>query len=191
MKTLPTILVAGAMTACAAVWSMVPSAGLMPTAAAATQPRDLPAGMTKADRDILGVVMAMGPEIVPASAPFYIVDGDTFDVLVRPKKRWELPLRIRVKNINTPETRGYKCTREKDLARQAKEFATAELMKPGAEIVLTDLDGFDDNGRYLAQVQVNGSDLGERMIKEGLARRWTDQYEGQTKDFWCTAGKGR
>ena len=179
MKTLHAILLAGAVALSAA------------TAPAATRPRELPAGMTKADRDILGVVMAMGPEVVPASAPFYIVDGDTFDVLIRPKKRWELPLRIRVKNVNTPETRNYKCARERNLARQAKEFVTAELMKPGAEIVLTDLDGFDDNGRYLAQVQVNGADLGEMLIKEGLARRWTEVYEGQTKDFWCTTGKGK
>lgn len=177
MNTLHAILLAGVVVLSAT------------TATAATQPRNLPAGMTKADRDILGVVMAIGPEVVQASAPFYFVDADTFDVEVTPKKRWQFPLRVRVKNINAPESRNYKCEREKELARQAKAFVVKTLSTPGASIQLTDMDGFDDYGRYLAQIRVNGADLGEMLIKEGLARRWTDEYEGQGKDYWCSMEK--
>ena len=56
---------------------------------------------------------------------------------------------------------------------------------PSAKIALSVLGGFDDYSRYLAAVTVNEQDLGEMLVDAGLARPWTDNYEGQTKDFWC------
>lgn len=170
----------------AVCWTAIGSPSLAEAASKAAMPmQELPNPQTAKDRDLIGVIMAYAPDTVPVSAPYYYVDGDTFDLVARPKKRWEIPIRVRVKNVNTPETRGYKCGREKELAKQAKEFVQATLSKQGALIQITDLEGFDDYGRYLAKVEVDGKDLGKLLVDAGLGRLWTEHYEGQTKDYWC------
>lgn len=191
MKTLPTILVAGAMTLCAAVWSFVPLDGLVPTAAAAprkpAEPLQLPAGMTEDDRDIITYAMRIWPATVPGSAPSNYLDADTFDIMVGPPGWTKLKVRFRVRNINAPEARSFKCTAEKVLAAKATDFVRNTLSAPGAVIQVTNKGGFDKDGRYLARIQVNGEDLGEMLMAQNppLARVWTENYQGQTKDHWC------
>lgn len=196
MKTLPTILVAGAMTACAVVWSMIPLDSPVQTAAAAVrkkpEPLQLPAGMSKNDRKGIEYFMAIWPAVLPARLPEKqnFLDADTFDLMVKePGRSWtELYVRFRVKNINAPEMRSPKCDEERRRAVMAKEFVLKTLNAPGAVITITDKDDFDPNGRYLARVLVNGKDLGMMMMDQDppLARPWTSQYEGQTKQWWCT-----
>lgn len=196
MKTLPTILVAGAMTACAAVWSLIPLDGFVPTAAAAVrkkpEPLQLPAGMSKNDRKGIEYFMAIWPAVLPASLPAEpnFLDADTFDLMVRePGRSWTtLYVRFRVRNINAPEVRSPKCAAERQRAAMATDFVIKKLTAPGAVIEITDKDEFDPNGRFLARVLVNGKDLGEMLMNHNppLAREWTENYQGQTKSFWCS-----
>lgn len=196
MKPLP-LLIVGAMTACAAAWSAIPLDGPIPTATAAErkrpEPLQLPAGMSKADQDIITYAMRIWPQVVPASLPEKqkFLDGDTFDLMVKePGRTWtNLYLRVRVRNINAPEVSSRICTAERQRAAMATDFVIKTLTAPGAVIELTDKDGFDPNGRYLARVLVNGKDLGEMLMAHNppLAREWTDEYEGQVKTYWCTS----
>lgn len=161
--------------------------------ASAAQPREAsPAEAAQKTRlrDLAGVIMAMTGERVPASAPTYYVDADTFDVKARPFPGWEIPLRIRLRNVNAPEMGSRRCAKEKQLAAEAKARVKAIMDEPGAKIELTSLGYFDQYNRYLATVAVNGEDLGETLVDAGLARVWTDKYEGQGKDYWCPPPAG-
>lgn len=196
MKTLP-LLIVGAMTACAAAWSMIPLDGPIQTATAAVrkkpEPLQLPAGMSKNDRKGIEHFMDIWPATVSALVPppkeQNFLDGDTFDLMVKEHGRsWTvLKVRFRVRNINAPEARTPKCAAERQRAAMATEFVVKTLTAPGAVIEITDKDEFDKDGRYLARVLVNGKDLGEMMMNHNppLAREWTENYQGQTKDHWC------
>ncbi len=193
MKT--TALTLGAMIAAAATFHGISYTATPAYAAgkaeAKTEPKGLPAAPTTVNiRDLVGVVMAYTGERVPAEAPFYYVDADTFDLQTKPFKNWSVPLRIRLMNVNTPEVRTPKCPYEKQLANKATDFVKSALSKPGAVIELSTLGGFDDYNRYLATVTVDGKDLGEMLVDAGLARVWTDKYEGQTKMYWCEKQSG-
>lgn len=187
MKT--AALTVAAMLAAAAVFSGI-SAPLPPAYAASkaeakSELKELPTPQTAKLRDLVGVVFAYTGERVPAAEPYYYVDADTFDLQTKPFPNWSVPLRIRLMNVNTPEVRASKCPREKELANKATAFVKSALSKPGAKIELSSLGGFDDYNRYLATVTVDGEDLGEMLVDAGLARVWTDKYEGQTKMYWC------
>ena len=99
-----------------------------------------------------------------------IVDGDTF---------WLNGEKIRAVGYDTPEPTTNICggERERQLAKQASE-RLRELFN-SAEISLT-REGVDRHGRTLAVVRADGSDVGEILIREGLARSWPDGCE-----FWC------
>jgi micrococcal nuclease len=159
-------------------------------AAVAAQPKEAsPAEAAQKTRlrDLAGVVLAYTGERVAASAPTYYVDADTFDLPLHPFKGWTVPVRIRLMNVNAPETRSPKCAREKQLAAEAKMRVKAIMDKPGAKIELSTLGGYDEYDRYLATVTIDGNDLGETLVDAGLARVWTEKHQGQTKDYWCAA----
>jgi endonuclease YncB( thermonuclease family) len=86
--------------------------------------------------------------------------------------------RVRIANIDAPELPGSpKCEdRRRSYAwcdYQAGEAARAALSSAMARgrVMITRL-GTDPYGRTLALVSVNGVDLGEYLIAQGLARRW-------------------
>lgn len=99
-----------------------------------------------------------------------VVDGDTF---------WMDGVKIRIADIDAPETHPPRCASEKELG-----FAAAgrlrELLNSGP-VTLTNIDRDEDRyGRKLRNVQVNGSDVGAVLVGEGLAR-W---YAGGRRP-WC------
>ncbi len=99
-----------------------------------------------------------------------IVDGDTF---------WFEGEKIRVQGYDTPEPQTGLCggRAERELAHQAsKKFM--EIMNSGSVSIFR--TGTDRYGRTLANVTVNGVDVGDALIAEGLARRYPDGCE-----FWC------
>lgn len=103
-----------------------------------------------------------------------VLDGDTVTINGD---------RIRIANIDAPELHQAKCDAEHRLAEVAKA-RMAELLASGkVEVHPGDpLDGRlkDRHGRTLATISVDGRDVGEIMIAEGLARPW----EGKRKP-WC------
>ncbi|PTV70198.1 thermonuclease family protein [Agrobacterium pusense] len=100
-----------------------------------------------------------------------VIDGDT--IVVQGEK-------IRILGINAPELKG-KCREENVRALRAR----SRLMKL-LEAARIDIDrnGFDRYRRTLATVSVAGTDVGHVLMREGLARKWVQHYDGQ-QEPWC------
>lgn len=102
------------------------------------------------------------------------IDGDTIVVA---------GAHIRIANIDTPEIRHAQCDAELRLGLVAKR-RMEELLGEGEVVVHPGdpLDGRlkDRYGRTLATVSVDGRDVGEIMIAEGIARPWTGKRQP-----WC------
>ncbi len=90
----------------------------------------------------------------------------------------------RLKGINAPEISG-KCEKNKDyeiaLAFKAKDYLTMLLLSGEVHIYP---DGHDRYRRVLADVVVNGENVGERLMQQGLARKWTQKWNKQPEP-WC------
>lgn len=107
-----------------------------------------------------------------ASAAVRTIDGDTIEIDGET---------IRILNIDTPEIRHAQCDAERRLGEVAKN-RVRQLLASGA-IGIRRGDGgrmTDKYGRTLAVVDVNGVDIGEQLIAEGLARPWTGK-----RRTWC------
>ena len=109
-----------------------------------------------------------------------VVDGDTFEIK-KPKPPLDLlQTKHRIAGIDTPESfkQVAKCQKEIELGLKAKEF-TANFVKGGVNIVYLELDKY---GRYLVNVDKNGLNLADELVKNGLAV----YYDGGTKEKdWC------
>lgn len=108
-----------------------------------------------------------------------VYDGDTFRVNINAWPGiigYRVP--VRIDGIDTPELRG-KCQAEKDLARKAKQF-TVSMLRSAKKIELRNMK----RGKYfriVANVSIDGMDLGEKLIREGLAIK----YDGRGQTIWC------
>lgn len=102
-----------------------------------------------------------------------VVDGDTF---------WFGGEKIRIADIDTPETHPSRCDREGELGARATDRLHA-LLNEGPFVLAPSPDGrtHDRYGRRLAIVTRNGNSVGALMVSEGLARR----YSGGPRDGWC------
>jgi len=99
-----------------------------------------------------------------------VVDGDTF--------RMDGD-RIRIADIDTPETHPARCPQEARLGAAATQRLHA-LLNSGA-ITLHPMDRDTDRyGRKLRRVEVNGRGVGDTLIAEGLARPYRGRRMG-----WC------
>ena len=108
-----------------------------------------------------------------------IYDGDTFRANIKgfPAVIGE-HMSIRINGIDTPELRG-KCDKEKQLARLAKQFTVGRL-RAANSVVLKNIK----RGKYfrlIADVYLDGVNLGDQLIKQGHAVK----YKGNTKQTWC------
>ena len=101
-----------------------------------------------------------------------IVDGDTI---------WLDGVKIRIADIDTPETSRPGCAREAQLGEQATVRLTELLNAAPFETVrplgTPDRDRYD---RLLREVRRDGKSLGDRLVAEGLAERW-----GGPRIDWC------
>jgi micrococcal nuclease len=84
--------------------------------------------------------------------------------------------RVRLANIDAPEIEG-RCKVETDLALQS-QFSLADLLS-GSTVTLVRL-GSDRHDRTLAALSVDGVDIGEILVSEGLARVWHGRRQP-----WC------
>lgn len=85
---------------------------------------------------------------------------------------------VRIYGIDTPEIRGQKNPQLKALAQKAKAFAVKRL-KEGKSIILKSIR----RGKYfriVAEVWIDGINLGKELIKAGLAK----PYFGRKKRLW-------
>ena len=108
-----------------------------------------------------------------------IYDGDSFSATI---DSWpeiagkNIP--IRIYGIDTPEMRG-ECKREIELARMAKK-ATVALIRSAKVIELKQMRR-DKYFRIDADVYADGKNVGDKLIKDGLAK----PYYGGKKNTWC------
>ena len=99
-----------------------------------------------------------------------IVDGDTF---------WYAGTKIRMADINTPETARPSCAQEAELGARAKQ-RLGQLLNAGPFTLEVRGREIDRYGRALRVVTRAGQSLGARLEAEGLAERW----KGKRGD-WC------
>ena len=99
-----------------------------------------------------------------------VVDGDTI---------WLQGEKIRIADIDAPETHDYRCASEKELGDRATR-RLHELLQSGP-ITLRGINRDEDSyGRKLRIVLVNGTSVGDSLVNEGLVR-----WYGNGRRPWC------
>jgi endonuclease YncB( thermonuclease family) len=112
-----------------------------------------------------------------------VVDGDTIDAVVQPSREWR---RFRLIGFDTPETYYAGCDAERELGYRAAP-RLAEMVR--GEVQLNIQEGARDRySRGLATLRVRGEDVGELLIREGLAVPYTGR--GKRID-WCAKLAGK
>jgi len=116
---------------------------------------------------------------VPATVD-YIFDGDTFAAYVNLDDDIRISVRVRLRNVDTPELHG-QCEDEIVRALRAKN-RLAELIPVGSRVELENIK--DD--KYLGRIDANvktiaGVDVGDMLIHENLGRA----YSGGRRESWC------
>ncbi|MBR1380416.1 MAG: nuclease [Alphaproteobacteria bacterium] len=110
----------------------------------------------------------------------YIIDGDTFSATVKLDDDIRISVRVRIRNVDTPEIHG-QCAHEIEMANAARQ-RLGELIPVGTDIELTNIT--DD--KYLGRIDANvldatGNDVGKILINEKLGRA----YNGGHRAGWC------
>tara|TARA_R110002049_G_scaffold309107_1_gene517125 strand:+ start:136883 stop:137350 length:468 start_codon:yes stop_codon:yes gene_type:complete len=110
----------------------------------------------------------------------YAYDGDTIYVAIPGLPGEIANMSVRVRGVDTPEIRG-KCESEKNLAKQARDYARNRL-KSAKSVEFCEPEWGRYGGRVVASVRIDGSPLDVELISNGLARA----YDGKTKrQPWC------
>lgn len=101
-----------------------------------------------------------------------VVDGDTL---------WLMGENIRLKDFDTPEPQTQVCggRAEIELAHRASARLLELLNSQPWTIERFGTDGTSSR-RRLATIRIDGVDVGDILIAEGLARKWPDGPE-----WWC------
>ena len=99
-----------------------------------------------------------------------VVDGDTFYMGGE---------KIRIADIDAPETHDYGCASEAERGQRATRRLQDLLNSGGVQMASIDRDT-DVYGRKLRIVEVNGAGVGETLVDEGLAR-----WYGGGRRSWC------
>jgi len=107
-----------------------------------------------------------------------VIDGDTVQI---DETFHNLPIAIRILGIDTPEKeKRAACPKEAKLGEEATEF-TKNKVKEAKQIECKFHKWDKYGGRVLGNVIIDGKDLGQELIKAGLAR----EYFGDKKKSWC------
>ena len=105
-----------------------------------------------------------------------VVDGDTF---------WLNGEKVRIADINAPETHEARCAEEQALGDKATR-RLINLLNAGPFELVTEGRATDRYGRALRVIRRGGQSLGGELVREGLAEPW----RGRRSD-WCVLLAGR
>jgi micrococcal nuclease len=105
------------------------------------------------------------------------IDADTIDCR---EPGSEIVERIRLVNVDAPESFGPRCAYERDLAARAMAFTRDWLARGPVHVERTGIDRSYPRVRTLAYVSRDGRDLGAELVAAGLARAW----DGKRRS-WC------
>ena len=100
-----------------------------------------------------------------------VVDGDTVNLAGQS---------IRLVGFDTPETYRAECASERRLGDAATD-RLRDLLARASSAQLAYLPRRDQYGRDLARLMLDGRDVADIMVGEGLARR----YSGGQRQSWC------
>lgn len=100
-----------------------------------------------------------------------VVDGDTI---------WLDGVKIRVADIDAPETHPPRCRREADLGEKSTNRLLVLVNQGAFETVSSGDRDEDVYGRKLRRLIRNGQSLGDVLVSEGLARTWDG-----ARHPWC------
>lgn len=110
-----------------------------------------------------------------------VVDGDTVDVAIKLSKFGVNKHRVRLVGIDAPETRT-KNLEEKKAGKRSKKELTSMV---GGKLVKLVAGDFDNFGRILGHIIVDGDDVGDKLVSGGFAKdspdghrvKWTKEDE--------------
>lgn len=139
-------------------------------------------GLIAACVAVFGVTVTVGmawPIALPSDAPtssvriVRVIDGDTVELAGGEH--------VRILNIDTAEMPPQsRCVAEEQLARAAKA-RLRQLVQASEEVVLSSSGrDRDQYGRQLRLVRLDGIDVGEQLVREGLAKPWRGR-----RAQWC------
>ena len=99
-----------------------------------------------------------------------VVDGDTF---------WLNGEKVRIADINAPETHSAGCPAEQQLGDRAT-WRLIALLNAGPFTLEIEGRATDRYGRALRVVKRGGRSLGDELVREGLAEPWRGR-----RSNWC------
>ncbi|MGG6895457.1 MULTISPECIES: hypothetical protein [Rhizobium] len=137
-------------------------------------PVALPITKPSIDRPIPGLRAQAGGRFVLCSAGSgtnCVVDGNTF---------WQDGIRIQLADIDVPGMEAARCPGERQKAMAAKLRLQA-ILNDGTFVLSGSNRRDDQNGGKLRIAMRAGRSIGDQMVSEGLARRWTGQASS-----WCS-----
>ena len=110
----------------------------------------------------------------------HILDGDTFSAAVSLDADTTVSVRVRLRNVDTPEMNG-DCEYERSRAIAARD-RLSEIIPVGSMVELSNVKDDKYLGRIDANVKnANGADVGEILIREKFGRK----YNGGRRKPWC------
>jgi endonuclease YncB( thermonuclease family) len=111
-----------------------------------------------------------------AEGPVIIVDGDTLKIN---------GITIRLLDIDTPET--YKPNCENELVHGLEAKARLRQLIDSAQEIEYTWNGIDRYGRTLAWVYADGVDVGDKLLDEGLALKYSGGWDAKVDRIhhWC------
>lgn len=119
----------------------------------------------------------------PISGPIRVIDGDTVEL--------SSGERVRIYNIDAPETHEPRCDAERRIGEAATTLLRSWLLAPDVTISRCEPSTgrcLDKYGRTLATLATKyEGDLGEAMIAMGLALPWQpgrDAHDARAR-YWC------
>ena len=100
-----------------------------------------------------------------------VVDGDTF---------WLQGEKVRIADINAPETHGAQCPIEQQLGDRATSRLITLLNMGPFDLATSGSRDRDRYGRLLRVITRRGRSLGQELVAEGLAETWKGR-----RSSWC------
>jgi len=108
-----------------------------------------------------------------------VIDGDTVEVDVDLWPGLVQRIHVRLDGVNTPEKHGASAC-EKAAGLRATEF-TQKLLGKARRLILTGVRPDKYGGRVLGRILADDKDLGEALLRAGLAK----PYHGEKRGAWC------
>ncbi len=98
-----------------------------------------------------------------------VIDGDTVELDIDLGMNVHVREKVRLDGINTPEIFGVKKESEEYIAGLKAKVRVQLLLQNNVLVIQTTKDKKGKYGRYIAKIFVEGKDVGETLVQEGLA----------------------